>query len=140
LIIHKLLLNERIERVLIITPEPLVNQWFVEMIRKFNLAFTILDEKTCDEIEVLDPDVNPFEEKQLVLCSLPFLSESDFRQEQLFDTKWDLVVVDEAHNLHWSPDDPSSEYDLIERISIGNSSFIIINSNTRTIRYCKSFC
>ena len=37
LILHRLLLTGRAERVLILVPEPLLHQWLVELRRRFNL-------------------------------------------------------------------------------------------------------
>ncbi|MGH8499897.1 MAG: SNF2-related protein [Methylococcales bacterium] len=47
LILHQQLITERAERVLIVVPESLVHQWLVEMIRRFNLFFSIFDESRC---------------------------------------------------------------------------------------------
>src|SRR4029434_4691478 len=41
LILHRLLLTGRVQRVLILVPESLVHQWFVELLRRFNLWFSI---------------------------------------------------------------------------------------------------
>lgn len=50
LIIHQQLITGRASRVLIIVPPALSFQWFVEMIRRFNLHFTLLDEERCQNI------------------------------------------------------------------------------------------
>ena len=55
LILHRLHLTGRAERILILVPEPLVHQWFVEMLRRFNLLFSIFDEERCASIEQHDP-------------------------------------------------------------------------------------
>ncbi len=78
LILHQQLLLERAQRVLIVVPESLVHQWLVEMLRRFNLMFSIYDEARLaddahDEAEYDDAE-NPFHADQLVLCSLEFLS------------------------------------------------------------------
>ena len=44
LILHQQLLLERAQRVLIVVPESLMHQWLVEMLRRFNLMFSIYDE------------------------------------------------------------------------------------------------
>jgi len=41
LILHRLILTGRAQRVLILLPESLVHQWFVELLRRFNLWFHI---------------------------------------------------------------------------------------------------
>ena len=51
LILHHQLLTERASRVLILVPEPLLHQWLVEMLRRFNLRFSLFDEERCQAIE-----------------------------------------------------------------------------------------
>ncbi|VAW84986.1 RNA polymerase associated protein RapA, partial [hydrothermal vent metagenome] len=50
MIIHQQLLTERAKRVLIVVPESLIHQWLVEMLRRFNLHFSIFDEARCQAI------------------------------------------------------------------------------------------
>ncbi|OOF28101.1 RNA polymerase-associated protein RapA [Salinivibrio sp. IB872] len=115
MIIHQQVLAGRAERVLIVVPETLQHQWLVEMMRRFNLHFSIFDEERC--VEALADAYNPFDTQQLVLCSLEFLRKSRRRVEQVCETHWDLLVVDEAHHLSWAPDAPSREYQIIESIA-----------------------
>lgn len=72
LVLHRLLTSGRIGRVLIVVPQTLVHQWFVELLRKFNLFFRIVDEPYCDALIASDPGCNPFDQDQLALCSLSF--------------------------------------------------------------------
>ena len=51
LVLTQMLQTGRGSRVLILIPEPLKVQWLVEMIRRFNLEFTVLDEARCQAIE-----------------------------------------------------------------------------------------
>ena len=99
LIIHRLLLCERIGRVLILLPESLIHQWFVELYRRFNLVFRIVDHEHCRSWEEAHLKGNPFEDDQLILCSLDFAVLHKKRQHQIIDASWDMVVVDEAHHL-----------------------------------------
>ncbi len=125
LILHQQIVTERVKRALIIVPETLVHQWLVEMLRRFNLSFTILDEERCFAIEDeggVDAQGhhdqnNPFESAQLVLCSLSFLTENPNRHQQAIDAGWDLMIVDEAHHLGWSETHVSNEYVCIESLA-----------------------
>lgn len=130
LIIHNLLSNERVSRILVITPEPLVNQWFVEMLRKFNISFNILDEEHCNELETkeVDEDFNPFQEYQLVITSIDFLSKSEWYAEQAIESDWDLLVVDEAHHLTWTPQKVSREYKIVEELSMISKGVLLLTA------------
>ena len=117
LILHRLLVTGRAARVLILVPESLVHQWFVELLRKFNLWVHIFDEERCAAIEKGLPEENPFLDDQVILCSIGFLTANPERAEQAKEAGWDLLVVDEAHHLKWSETKASDEYQLVEAIS-----------------------
>ncbi len=115
MIIHQQLLSELAQRVLIVLPESLVHQWLVEMLRRFNLHFSIFDAERCHAIS--EDEGNPFESVQLAIVSLDFLSSEPKYYKQILSGDWDLLVVDEAHHLQWSEQAPSLEYELIERLA-----------------------
>ncbi|MGY4043743.1 RNA polymerase-associated protein RapA [Aeromonas hydrophila] len=115
MIIHQQLLSGRAHRVLILLPETLQHQWLVEMLRRFNLHFSLFDEERC--IEAFADAENPFETEQLVICSLDFLRKKRRRFEQALEAEWDLLVVDEAHHLEWSEEAPSRAYEMVEALA-----------------------
>lgn len=114
LIIHQQLLTGRAERILVIVPDTLRHQWLVEMLRRFNLRFSVFDEDRC--VEAYADHDNPFYTEQLVICSLELLRKKK-RLEQALDADWDLMVVDEAHHLEWTEDAPSRAYRVVEALS-----------------------
>ncbi|MGM5530020.1 RNA polymerase-associated protein RapA [Mixta calida] len=115
MIIHQQLLAGRADRVLIVVPETLQHQWLVEMLRRFNLRFSLFDDARYAEAQH-DSD-NPFDTEQLVICSLDFVRRNKQRLQQLADAEWNLLVVDEAHHLAWSEGEPSREYQVIEQLA-----------------------
>lgn len=110
LIIHQQLISGRAQRVLLILPESLQHQWLVEMLRRFNLHFSIFDDQRCQaEQETAGEEedaVSPFDSAQLILISQEWLSRDDKWQKALMESEWDLVVVDEAH--HITPENEST--------------------------------
>ena len=50
MIVARQLATGRSGRVLVLVPDTLVYQWFVELLRRFNLAFAIFDEDRCEAI------------------------------------------------------------------------------------------
>jgi len=117
LIVQRLLVIGKARRVLILVPESLTHQWFVELLRRFNLWFGIYDEERCVACEQSDPGENPFLAGQLALCSIGFLAENPARGDQAVEAGWDVVVVDEAHHLAWTPERASPGYALVERFA-----------------------
>ncbi len=127
LIIHQQLITGRARRVLIAVPDSLVHQWLVEMLRRFNLYFTILDEERCLAL-VESGNENPFESAQLVLCSMSFLTAQVERVQQAAEAEWDLLVVDEAHHLEWNAQQASPAYTAIETLSIHTSGLLLLTA------------
>lgn len=138
LILHHRLINGLSNRVLIIVPETLLHQWLVEMLRRFNLRFSIFDEARClntyaeddmlAEEETKDDDENPFLSEQLILCSQRFFSNYPRRQQQAIDAGWDMVIVDEAHHLEWSEQAPSADYLFVEQLAQVSPSLILLTA------------
>ncbi|OUR75608.1 RNA polymerase-binding ATPase [Colwellia psychrerythraea] len=121
LIIHQQLVTGRAKRILIIVPESLMHQWLVEMLRRFNLNFSIFDNERCVETSqdnyVDGKKANPFSSEQLVLVNLGFITNNPQWYDALVSEDWDLMVVDEAHHLNWQQDKPSIEYQCIEQLA-----------------------
>ena len=64
MIIQQQMLTGRASRILVLVPPSLLHQWLVEMLRRFNLHFSLFDTDRLAEM----PEGNPFETEQLVLC------------------------------------------------------------------------
>ncbi|HKJ52232.1 MAG TPA: RNA polymerase-associated protein RapA [Gammaproteobacteria bacterium] len=132
LIMHQQLLLERARRVLIVVPESLVHQWLVEMLRRFNLMFSIFDADRFAPVpgdeEVVDDGENPFHAEQLVLCSLEFLVDHPRHAAEARAGEWDLLVVDEAHHLLWSPEAASDGYRLVEGLAENTAGLLLLTA------------
>ncbi|MGD0960766.1 MAG: RNA polymerase-associated protein RapA, partial [Methylomonas sp.] len=124
LITHHRLINGLSQRVLILAPESLLHQWLVEMLRRFNLRFSIFDESRC----LTSLDENPFLSEQLVLCSQGFFNLYPHRRPQALDAAWDLVVVDEAHHLQWSENASSDDYLFVEQLAVETPGLILLTA------------
>ena len=115
LIAHRLLLTGRASRVLVVVPEPLIHQWFVELMRRFNLMFSLFDAERWDSLKRTDK--NPFEDSQWVLMSKEFLVSDPEITDQAVAAGWDLLIIDEAHHLAWAPEQPSAAYQAAQRLA-----------------------
>ena len=116
LIIHQQLITERANRVLIVVPDSLVHQWLVEMLRRFNLQFTIMDAERHQALLEAGED-NPFDSAQLILCSLSMLTLQAAIYDDAQMAQWDLMIVDEAHHLQWDEQHVSPEYLAVEGLA-----------------------
>jgi len=126
MIIHQQVQTGRASRVLIVVPENLQHQWLVEMLRRFNLQFSIFDDERCTEAYA--DAANPFETEQFILTSLEFLTKKKTWFEQATLADWDLLVVDEAHHLKWSEKKSSTEYNRIAELSQDIPGLILLTA------------
>ncbi|WP_018969071.1 helicase-related protein [Rubritalea marina] len=133
MIMHRLHLTGRADRVLILLPEPLINQWFVELLRRFNMLFSLFDEERCAAIQENDPEANPFLDSQLVITSVEFLAYNETRASQAREAGWDLCIVDEAHHLEWSPEEMSWEYALVESFAWIVDSLLLLTATPQQL-------
>lgn len=86
---------ERKRRILVILPANLRKQWSQELADKFFIPCAILESKSFNET-IRQGNLNPFQQDAVVLCSYQFARS---KEPYLKQTKWDLVVIDEAHRL-----------------------------------------
>ena len=128
LILHRKLLTGSVTRVLIVVPESLVHQWFVEIFRKFNIWLTIMDEERCKAVTEIDQEVNPFFEDQLIICSQELLLEKPQWGLRAVQGEWDLLIVDEAHHIKWSPDNITPEYDLASQLCEASKGVLLLTA------------
>jgi ATP-dependent helicase HepA len=128
LVVAQQLASGRVSRVLVLVPESLVHQWFIELLRRFNLRFAIFDEERIEAIEMNGDGRNPFLDEQGVIAATRWLARDEKRAKQLRDAGWDLLVVDEAHHLTWSPEAPSAEYGLVEALAAQTPGVILLTA------------
>ncbi len=131
LIFHRLYVAGQISRVLIVTPTQLVHQWLVEMFRRFNHMFTVVDEDLCraeEKGDKGDASRNPFLQRQTILCETDLFANSPRRVQQAITAGIDLLIVDEAHHLAWSPERVSPEYRAIEELAAVASRVLLLTA------------
>jgi SNF2 family DNA or RNA helicase len=91
LLLKEMKLREAIERVLIVVPSPLTIQWQDELLRFFGESFQIIHAGN-DQQQLL----NLWQRESQVIVSLDYAKQEDVR-ERVWQQRWDLVIIDEAH-------------------------------------------
>ena len=126
MILQNQLFTEKVQRVLIIVPETLQHQWLVEMLRRFNLHFSLFDEERCEDFA--EQAINPFSTESLIICALDWLKAHPNRVQQAIEAEFDCLIVDEAHHLAWSENAPSAAYLLVEQLANAIPSVLLLTA------------
>ena len=126
MILQNQLFAEKVQRVLIIVPETLQHQWLVEMLRRFNLHFSLFDEERCEDFA--EQAINPFSTENLIICALDWLKAHPHRVQQAIEAEFDCLIVDEAHHLTWSENAPSAAYLLVEQLANAIPSVLLLTA------------
>jgi superfamily II DNA or RNA helicase len=95
LLLKELKIRGLVKRTLIVTPANLTFQWQREMKDKFREDFEVLR----GDVLRANYGANPWQEKDQVVTSVSWVSVIDDARESLLRSRWDLIIVDEAHKM-----------------------------------------
>ena len=109
LLIKELKLRGAIERCLILVPAPLTIQWQEELLRFFNEPFQIIHSAN-DQQQLL----NLWERERQVVSSIDYAKQEDVR-DRVWQQRWDLVIIDEAHKCSAYTKRATGREDEVER-------------------------
>lgn len=109
LLVKELKLREAIERVLILVPAPLTIQWQDELLRFFGESFQMIHAGN-DQQQLL----NLWQRESQIIASLDYAKQEDVR-ERVWQQRWDLVIVDEAHKCSAYTKRSSGRGDEVEK-------------------------
>ncbi|MDF3128894.1 SNF2-related protein [Kiritimatiellaeota bacterium B1221] len=124
LVLHHAVVTGRAQRILVVVPDALIHQWFVEMLRRFHLTFSIMD---AERLARAGED-NPFFDDQCVLCPLNLLTGSPKVQALAEAGEWELMIVDEAHHLAWRSDEASPEYCAVAGLAVSVPGVLLLTA------------
>jgi SNF2 family DNA or RNA helicase len=99
LITSELLARNRADRVLVITPANLREQWKDALNHFFHVDADIISRRHRRQMEKeIPPGTSPWEHFSKLIVSIDYAKKDDIRNE-ILEQDWDLVIVDEAHKI-----------------------------------------
>ena len=98
LLLKELKIRGLVKRTLVVAPANLCFQWQRELKEKFDEKFVVM--KGADIRDQFG--VNQWMEQPRVITSLDLAKRTDILPG-LRQTHWDLIIVDEAHRMSWTP-------------------------------------
>lgn len=119
LYIREMLLRSAAERVIIVCPGGLAEQWQDEMQSKFSLDFDIFS----PGMVAASPSGNPFREARLLIVRMDQVARNEEFSAMLRDpdVRWDIAVVDEAHRMSAHYRNAYDEMDRTRRFALGQT-------------------
>jgi superfamily II DNA or RNA helicase len=139
--LRELIARRRANRILIVCPAGITEQWQEEMASKFGLDFKIFDRdgvhQTKQQIEV---GGNPWAVEPRIIASFDYLKRRDGAFREVQHLRFNVVVCDEAHHLadNTLVDDISERYRLAQWIAKASDALILLSATPHS-GYDESF-
>jgi len=125
LLLKELKARGLVRRVLIVTPANLTFQWQREMADKFREKFEVIR----GDVLRANYGQNPWQERDQVVTSVSWVSIVEDARESLLRSRWDLVIVDEAHKMSArSEDHKTYAYRLGENLSKMTDHYLLMTA------------
>src|SRR5271165_3624940 len=125
LLLKELKIRGLVKRTLIITPASLSFQWQREMKEKFREQFEVIR----SDVLRANYGMNPWQERNQVITSISWVSRIEDAKDSLLRSRWDLIIVDEAHKMAaYSADKKTLAYRLGESLSAMTDHFLLMTA------------
>ena len=125
LLLKELKIRGLVQRTLIVAPANLTFQWQREMKDKFREQFEVMR----GEILRSQYGQNPWQEKSQVVTSISWISRIEDAKESLLRSRWDLIVVDEAHKMSaYSRDKKTLAFQLGEALADRTDHYLLMTA------------
>jgi superfamily II DNA or RNA helicase len=125
LLLKELKARGLVRRVLIVSPANLTFQWQRELTDKFREKFDVIR----GDVLRANYGQNPWQERDQVITSVSWVSIVEDARESLLRSRWDLVIVDEAHKMSArSEDHKTYAYRLGENLSKMTDHFLLMTA------------
>jgi superfamily II DNA or RNA helicase len=125
LLLKELKIRGLVQRTLIVAPANLTFQWQREMKDKFREQFEVMR----GEILRSQYGQNPWQEKNQVVTSVSWISRIEDAKESLLRSRWDLIIVDEAHKMSaYSHDKKTLAFQLGEALGDRTDHYLLMTA------------
>jgi superfamily II DNA or RNA helicase len=129
LVIKEFIYRHNYKRILIVCPASLLLQWQREMESKFNEKFTLVDRRALGGKAGKrgGGPANPWDAFTKAICSMDFIKGEGLRAD-LKKTRWDAVIIDEAHRLRRDSQKSTLAYNAAEILAENAESLLFLTA------------
>jgi superfamily II DNA or RNA helicase len=125
LLIKELKVRGLVRRILIVTPANLSFQWQRELKDKFRESFQVIR----SDVLRATYGANPWQDIDQCITSVSWVSRIPDAKESLMRSRWDLIIVDEAHKMSASSEDKKTlAYQLGESLSGMTDHYLLMTA------------
>src|SRR6516164_3746262 len=125
LLLKELKVRGLVTRTLIVTPANLTFQWQRELKDKFRESFEIIR----SDVLRANYGQNPWQDRDQVVTSVSWVSRIEDARDSLLRSRWDLIIVDEAHKMSaYAGDKKTLAYQLGEKLSEMTDHFLLMTA------------
>jgi superfamily II DNA or RNA helicase len=125
LLLKELKIRGLVNRTLIVAPANLCFQWQREMKDKFREQFEVVG----SDVLRANYGMNPWQERNQVVTSVSWVSRIDDARDSLLRSRWDLIIVDEAHKMAaYAADKKTLAYKLGESLSAMTDHYLLMTA------------
>lgn len=130
LIARELIDRGDIERMVVLCPPHLVEQWVTELEARFNLQAVAVTASSARRLErAIPPGVSIFSVHPYTVVSLDYIKSQGHRDHFLHSCP-DFVIVDEAHTCTGSGQGRHQRYELLKALAASESRHLILLTAT----------
>ena len=131
LLASELILRRRARRILVVTSKSMLTQFQQEFWTRFSIPLVKIDSAKIKQIRVSIPlNQNPFDQFDKSIISMDTLKNDTQYRTALEKAWWDLIVIDEAHNVaeRGGPRGASQRNALAERLASRSDALVLLSA------------
>lgn len=127
MILSELIRRGQGQRILVLAKKSMLTQFQAELWNRFALPLVRMDSDALSKLQLKIPaSKNPFEVYHRIIISIDTLKDIGRYAHFLENTRWDVVVIDEAHNVSGGTNpERHLSYRLARRLSRRTNSMIL---------------
>lgn len=141
LCLRELMARRRADRILVICPAGIAEQWQDELATKFGLDFKVFDrDGVHDAKKQIEVGGNPWATEPRIIASFDYIKRRDGVFREIQNVRFSVIVCDEVHHLadNTQTDDVSERHRLAQWVAKASDALLLLSATPHS-GYDESF-